>query len=246
MSLLDTLGIGPREHVALVGAGGKTTLAHRLLTEAHARGWRTLFTSSTHVWQPAAGTFDVLALDGDVTALSASGWRSAFVAGAIAGEASSTPVPGAAMPTILTKRKGLPSETIDGLSRAHPEALLLVEADGARGLRIKAPGPQEPVIPACTELVLVLANLNALGRPLDDRIAFRVDTVAALTRTLPGAIITEALFETLLTHPNGGMKNIPAGARRIAVLTGGQAAPQLCAALIAGGFDAALTLASDP
>ena len=100
-------------------------------------------------------------------------------------------MPGAFWPTIQTKRRGLEPAHIDALRNANAtEITWIVEADGARGLRIKAPGPTEPAIPPCADVVAVVACLDALGRPLDDRTAHRADRIAALTGCMPGAVIT--------------------------------------------------------
>jgi molybdenum cofactor cytidylyltransferase len=241
-SFFDSFGIRPGDCVALVGAGGKTTLAYRFVQGALAAGQRAVFTTTTRVWQPALGAFDLLITDGDAARLAAPGWRSACVLGEIEGPADATPVPGAGMPTAQTKRRGLPPESVCALHTSGQ--LLIVEADGARGLRIKAPAAHEPVVPPCADIVCVLASLTALGRPLDERIAYRADRVAALTRTMPGAIITAELLLSLLMHPDGGRKGIPAGARSIAVLTGGMPSPgpDFERALLAGGYERVVLL----
>ncbi len=236
-TLLDAMGIRPGDCIALVGAGGKTTLSYQLVKEAVAAGQRAVFTTTTRVWQPAPEAFDLLITDGVITRLAAPGWRSACILGEPEGPVDATPTPGAGMPTVQTKRRGLPPEAVCALrTRDH---LLIVEADGARGLRIKAPSAHEPVVPQCADVVCVLASLTALGRALDERIAYRADRIAALTRTMPSAVITAELLLALLTHPEGGRKGIPAGARSIAVLTGGMPPPDrdFVRALLAGGYE---------
>lgn len=42
---------------------------------------------------------------------------------------------------------------------------VLIEADGAAGLPLKAHRPWEPVIPACTDLTVCVAGASGLGRP---------------------------------------------------------------------------------
>ena len=49
MSLLGPLGLRSPEVVAVVGAGGKTTLVYRLAAEARALGRRVLVTTTTHM-----------------------------------------------------------------------------------------------------------------------------------------------------------------------------------------------------
>ena len=43
--------------------------------------------------------------------------------------------------------------------------LILVEADGSRGLPVKYPGPREPVIPDNVNMILCVCGLSGLGRP---------------------------------------------------------------------------------
>lgn len=48
-----------------------------------------------------------------------------------------------------------------------PEAdHILVEADGARGLPLKAHRPWEPVIPACSDLTVCLVGASGIGQPV--------------------------------------------------------------------------------
>jgi probable selenium-dependent hydroxylase accessory protein YqeC len=111
---------------------------------------------------------------------------------------------------------------------------------------LKAPGEAEPVIPPCADLVCVVANLDAIGRPLDARVAHRPERIARLTGAEPGAPITPELVVTLLAHPAGGLKGIPAQARAVAVLTREDesrphpAAAPIAQALLARGFDIVL------
>jgi probable selenium-dependent hydroxylase accessory protein YqeC len=214
---LDALGLTAGAKVAIVGAGGKTALAWRLTRAALARGQRAIFTTTTRVWLPAAGAFDLIHDPTSVTLAPPNGsWRSAAL---LAREAplNDAPVPGASMPTLQTKASGLTPEQVCMLS--CEDALLVVEADGARGLRIKAPGSGEPQLPACTDALFVVACLDAIGRPLDDRVAHRVGQISALTSAMPGGMITASLIAALLPHPLGGLKNAPPTARKIAVLT---------------------------
>ena len=255
MDLLTALAIHPGDCVAVVGAGGKTTLCWRLSQALVTRGARVIFTTTTKIWQPAAGAFDLVHI-GPIAdfapALGASAtWRAACLASAIEGAPDPTPVGDAGMPTIQTKLIGFAPDAICELKAATQgmPVSVLVEADGARNLRIKAPGDGEPVIPACADVVCVLANLDAIGQPLDARVAHRAERLAQLTQTPAGSIITPSLIIALLTHPAGGLKGIPPGASRVAVLTQRDgraphpAAPQIMAALHARGFARTATIA---
>ncbi len=100
------------------------------------------------------------------------------------------------------------------ISNLQSPISFLVEADGARGRWIKAPADYEPVIPPCADVVCVVANLDAIGRPLDGRVAHRAERIAELTGASLGDAVTPELIVDLLSHPEGGFKGIPAGARR--------------------------------
>ena len=262
-TLTQALSIEPGDCVAVVGAGGKTSLCWRLAQEIAARGERAIFTTTTKIWQPAAGTFDILRLGLPLPLGEGWGegsWNTMCLASAIDGSPDPRPINGAYMPTVQTKLTGFTTDEICALHQSTAysgrtanqlfnQSTLLIECDGARGLRIKAPSEGEPVIPACADVVCVLANLDAIGRPLDDRIAHRVDRVARLTRTQPGTMISSDLIATLLTHAEGGLKNIPANARKVAVLTqqgeteSHPSAHSLMAELVQRGFDHAVTIA---
>jgi molybdenum cofactor cytidylyltransferase len=254
-TLTQALSIEPGDCVAVVGAGGKTTLCWRLAQAVRgAHGLRVIFTTTTRIWQPADGAFDMMHIRPHPIPLPLGegvGWRTACMASAIDGAVNLTPVNGAGMPTVQTKLAGYSAEDICALHSTlyTPRSTLIVEADGARGLRIKAPGEGEPVIPPCASMVCVLANLDAIGRPLDERVAHRVDRIAQLTHTTPGALITAPLITALLAHPDGGLKGIPAGAKKVAVLTqqGDTClhadAAQIMQTLVERGFDRAVAVA---
>jgi molybdenum cofactor cytidylyltransferase len=95
---------------------------------------------------------------------------------------------------------------------------LLIEADGARTRPLKAPGAHEPNIPEFVQLVVVVAGLSALGKPLTDKWVHRPEKFSELTGLHPGEIITADDLVMMLLSKEGGLKNIPPHARRIAIL----------------------------
>ena len=228
--------------IALVGAGGKTSLAWRITRRLLARGERVLFTTTTHCLVPAEGAFDVIVVEPRaeqaVAALGQMAWRSAFVAASIVGSFDAERA--GWMPTQPFKARGFAAsdiETFRGLG-----ARLVVEADGAQGRWIKAPGAHEPVIPACADIVICVACIDAIGQPLDATITHRPERISALTGLPTGDVIGEATIARLLSAEEGGRKGLPSGARAIAALTRIHSArrPGLEAALLQSGFDTAL------
>jgi len=99
-----------------------------------------------------------------------------------------------------------------------PDALTLIEADGARRLPIKAPGPDEPVLPENHDAVVGVVGLDALGAPLNEAHAFRPETLARVCGMRMGEEITAKAIGKLCAHPGGLFRNAPAGARKWVVV----------------------------
>jgi molybdenum cofactor cytidylyltransferase len=95
---------------------------------------------------------------------------------------------------------------------------LLIEADGARLRALKAPADHEPAIPNFVDAVVVTAGLSALGKPLMDDRVHRPERFAELSDLQMGDEITQQALSSVLLHEEGGLKNIPQSARRIALL----------------------------
>jgi molybdenum cofactor cytidylyltransferase len=111
---------------------------------------------------------------------------------------------------------------------------LLIEADGSRQHPLKAPGEGEPPIPEFVDMVVVVAGLSALGKPLDENWVHRVERFRRVSESgsqrinesanrrggesVSQQVITAEMVTKALTHPEGGLKNIPARARRVALL----------------------------
>lgn len=103
---------------------------------------------------------------------------------------------------------------------------LLVEADGARGLPVKAPGDGEPVLPAETTLVIGLVGLSCLGKRAGSGTVHRPERFAAASGCAPGSPIEARHLAALVASPEGLFKHAPPGARRILLLNQEDAAPE--------------------
>ena len=102
---------------------------------------------------------------------------------------------------------------------------LLIEADGSRQRPLKAPSENasltlggEPSIPDFVETVAVVVGLSGLGKPLSGEFVHRSEVFARLSGLAMGETISSEALLRVLTHPEGGMKNIPAQARRLVLL----------------------------
>ncbi len=214
MGLADRLERGGGAVVALVGAGGKTSLLFALALEAAAR-WgpeRVIVTTTTHIFEPSADDFPPL---GGAPSFPRPGLRLCLTAdpaeavalakASLAGAAAAprTAPPGAsgtllcvggglldpAAPGGRRKLRGIPPEWVAQVARRLPGTLVLVEADGAAGRPLKAPAAHEPVIPDAAAVVLAVAGMDALGRPLDAAHVHRPELVGELTGLHQGQAI---------------------------------------------------------
>jgi probable selenium-dependent hydroxylase accessory protein YqeC len=123
-------------------------------------------------------------------------------------------------------------EAIDRLFAGTAPAYVVVEADGAHRMAIKAPADHEPVIPSASTTVIVVASLAAIGHPISE-VAHRPERVAGLIGAQPGDLLTLAGAAAVLLHPLGGLKGIPDTARVVMMLTRAGSAPAGLAADLA-------------
>jgi probable selenium-dependent hydroxylase accessory protein YqeC len=199
--LLRALGLERGGVVSVAGAGGKTTLIYRLAREARLAGLRVLVTSTTHMGPlPAAARGPLL--------LEAEQRDSGACLGRLLAEMGQV--------TLLGRRvregkfRGLSPERVDEL-RGEAD-LVLVEADGARGRSLKVPADHEPVLPASTTLLLVVAAIDVLGRPLTQEWVHRVSRVRALAAT-DGDIVDEGVLIAALRWQRGYPAHFRCGLR---------------------------------
>ncbi len=210
MELYRALRVARRDLVAFVGAGGKTTAMLRLANELVAAGYNVVVTTTTHIYPPAGGQPLIVSSDeSDLCQRVREALEQSRLV-VVASERTQTPEG--------TKLVGVRPEVTAALRHEAGADVVLVEADGARGRLLKAPAAHEPVIPTTSTLVVPLAGLSVIGCPLSPEAVHRPEGVAALTGLQPGEPITLKAVATLLSHPQGGLKGVPAGARVIALL----------------------------
>jgi molybdenum cofactor cytidylyltransferase len=97
-------------------------------------------------------------------------------------------------------------------------ATVVVEADGSRGKPFKAPDTHEPVIPLSASLVVVVVGADAIGQPIG-AICHRPERVTALTGAELHDLVSVDHIVAVASHPVGGRKNVPEGARLALAIT---------------------------
>ena len=95
---------------------------------------------------------------------------------------------------------------------------LLIEADGARQKSLKSPKKHEPAIPNFVDTVIVVAGLSGAEKTLSEDTVYNIEGFAKLGMLKKGEKITPDNLAKILKHKEGGLKNIPTRARRIALL----------------------------
>jgi len=225
--LREALGIGRGDVVSLVGAGGKTTTAMRLADELSAAGQRVIFTTTTKIMEPVPreGEYLLISEDADKMLARIAEFLARYPRVILAHhrlEESDTSIEEDArypFPVRTNKVKGLAPDTVDHLAQLlEGRVPVLVEADGAKHRSLKAPAAHEPVVPASTTLLVPMASLHVLGKPLSDEHVFRPERVAALSGTALGEPVTVDTVAAVLTHPQGGLKGLPPQARMVPIL----------------------------
>jgi molybdenum cofactor cytidylyltransferase len=206
MDLIQALRLGAAPCLALVGAGGKTTALFQLARQLKPP---VVVTTSTHLATSQLDLADrhwVVQNPDDISNLNKE--LISCVSVLTGGEAE----PG--------RMAGLKDDLLEVLRSYTAERgiPLLIEADGSRQKPVKAPADHEPAIPPFVSQVVVVAGLSALGKPLTSEWVHRPELYAGLAGLRPGAEISQEGLARELLHPQGGIKNIPSGARRTLLL----------------------------
>jgi len=215
-ALVNALGLERSgQLVAIVGGGGKSSLMFSL---AQALSGRVITTTTTRIFAVQMNRAPVVCNypSQDMASCLEAGLEQfghCLLVGAIQGD----------------KATGIPVDLPGRLLAQGGVEYVLVEADGSRMKPVKAPAEDEPVIPPDANLVIPVAGIEAVGGRLGD-IAHRPERVAQLTGLGLNEPLTVTALATLLSHPDAGLKNVPAGARVIPLINKVESAAQLSAA----------------
>lgn len=202
MRLSEALRFQPGWSVAITGAGGKSSAMAQLAAELSADS-PVILTSTTKLalhQTDMATVHMVLRRGSDILPLSGliEENKSVLVTGP---SADNEPKWLGVEPDMLVALRKLADKS---------RATLLIEADGARGRSLKAPGDHEPVIPAFTDVVLNVVGMDVVGERLDSALVHRPDRVASVLGISASDPITPGHLAALITSPQGGLKGVPA------------------------------------
>jgi probable selenium-dependent hydroxylase accessory protein YqeC len=207
--------------ISLVGAGGKTSLMFQLARELVTAGETVLTTTTTKIYVPSkeqSGSLIVSDSTGPLLDRLRDGLRRHNHITAAAGRLSDQ-----------RKLTGLAPEVVQEIWECHMFRWIIVEADGAAGRPLKAPGEHEPVIPTCTALCVGMIGLSGVGQPLEPKWVFRPRQFMRLSGLREGMAITPAATVSVLLNQMGLFKSAPSDSDRIAFLNQADVPPNLYA-----------------
>lgn len=170
--------------VAVIGSGGKTSLIWRLAAGPPALNSmrRVLVTPTTKMYVPKEKLYD-----------------------SYCNGVPPEPLPGITLAGLFNEASGkLESLPLDELERICPGYdLVLMEADGARGLPLKAWADNEPVIPPFTAITVGVLPLWPLGKPVSEETIHRLQLFLALTGAVRGEPLKQDHLLTLIAGRSG-------------------------------------------
>jgi probable selenium-dependent hydroxylase accessory protein YqeC len=208
-SLIESLDLGEREVISLVGAGGKTTLMYRLAKELVLAGGKVVTTTTTKILEPSSEETPCLFVHSEERKLKQLALQhiDQFRHITLARERLES-----------RKLKGISPDLVSLLWNSPEIDTLIIEADGAAGRPVKAPREWEPVTPSPTTLVIGLLGVDGVGKELNEENLFQAERISQLTGIPVGEKMTCDGMVILIVHPQGIFKGTPHSARRVAFM----------------------------
>lgn len=206
---MTALSLEPKEHLALVGGGGKTSLMFALADELSKKNKQVVTSTTTKIWRHEARSSSCIAFT-----QSNSSWRAklreelkthghVFLAHSLLNSG---------------KVKGISPSLADELYQEPGIDYLIVEADGAAGHPVKAHANHEPVIPPSATKVVAMLGIEAIGQKLEPEVVFRTDLFGKLTGLDPGQRLTPPVLAKLFLETEGLFKGSPVSSKRVVFL----------------------------
>lgn len=178
---------GKKHTICLVGGGGKTTVMYELAAAWAACGCKVLVLTSTHILQPADGSFAA-----DAAAVH-NLWQQRRYA--VIGT-----------PELDTGKLTAPLQSVYEALKLQAD-VILCEADGSGHHPCKVPAEYEPVILPDSDIVLAVAGMDALGNSLAQACQ-RPQLAADLLDCSADKIIDAQMLTALLLSEQGARKNV--------------------------------------
>jgi molybdenum cofactor cytidylyltransferase len=205
MKLHEAFQVMQGDVVAFVGAGGKTSSMVSMGYELRELGWRVLATTTTRI---------------AVEQLELMPHTMRFAEGTAAISQALNEVGFVFLYDHIHQNKvyGPSVDWTPQLLDSVDSDILLIEADGARGLHFKAPYDHEPVIPPETSLAIPTVSLGVLDKPLNDNYVYNAQAMIDKYGFYADSKVRLPWVAQVLRDEELGLRNIPAKARVVAFI----------------------------
>jgi len=204
----DHFGFKSPALVNFVGGGGKTRLIVTLASE-YTGAHSVLYTTTTRIHPPLVTDGLAIISSDDLNVLKLLLARIGRHCFDHAGKFAVTRLQ--MQPGLL---RGVPADFCGGIDRdSFP--LILNEADGARGMSLKMPREDEPVLMSGADYLVPVIGLDCLDKPLGPDTLFRWETASKRFSLKAGSPLTPEIAAGLLLHRSGVCKDWQKGMRII-------------------------------
>lgn len=103
--------------------------------------------------------------------------------------------------------EGVPTNVVQDIHEKLGFDVTFVKADGARNRLIKAPAEEEPQLLDKVTTVIMVVSARAINRPLDERIAHRIEQIEHVTGVERGGLLTPSHVARLFASEKGLLKD---------------------------------------
>ena len=174
--------------VSFVGAGGKSSLIDAIAKWSSSQGKKVLVTTTTHIFRPSS----------EILAMNEKQLQKIWAAGhwAVIGATEEKDPQKLKMPELDWMRQAM--ELSD---------LVLIEADGSKGLPCKVPADHEPVLLPESDIVVAVLGLSTLGRSLKE-CCFRLEKAKKLLSADENHLLTEKDMAAIFLSDQGLRKDV--------------------------------------
>lgn len=184
--------------IAVVGAGGKTTVGSHIGKKLAAMGRHALLTTTTKIYMPA----DEVVYLGEAKNIRA---ESGYMV------AAKQMLPNG-------KLEGYAAQDIQTIANLSLFDVILVEADGAARKPVKAPNESEPVYPEAVDLIIGVIGAVCIGQPVSGEFVHRSELFRTVTGAHDDEPITARHIINLISHADGLFRHAPAAVPKVVFL----------------------------
>jgi molybdenum cofactor cytidylyltransferase len=215
LRLIKALRLSDSPKLALIGAGGKTTAMFRLAVEILEHRHKTNQIPTVILYSP----FRLLPINARLADLHLKAEEESDIP-----PLYRKPPPGIIALTEITNNhnqtKLKKSSIIDKIYALVEKYQLpfFLELDTSNQRTVKALLEYEENIPSWVDLTIIMAGLQAIGKPIDTKWVYKPDIVAELCKQPVGSIITENTLAKMLNHPKDNPTHFTGQPRRICLL----------------------------